>query len=102
MSAPRKYLDDLRQRATAEADLRDLSWAGYEGCETPLGALCEGGSEVPLGSHSRPGATRFPSRSACVAARSGREASRVRYLERWRWTAQGELMKRALVGLMQQ
>jgi len=31
----------------------------------------------------------FPNWSACVAARSGREAGGVRYLERGRWTAQG-------------
>ena len=37
-----------------------------------------------------------------MAAPSGREAGRGRYLERGRWTAQGEQMRRALAGLMQQ
>ena len=37
-----------------------------------------------------------------MPAPSGREAGRGRYLERGRWTAQGEQMRRALAGLMQQ
>jgi hypothetical protein len=38
----------------------------------------------------------FPSRDIYAAARSGREAGRVRYLERGGWTAQGWLIRRAL------
>ena len=51
---------------------------------------CESWSEVRVqGSHLPAGAIGFPSRSACVAARRGREAGGVKHLKHGRWTAQG-------------
>ena len=60
---------------------------------------CEGWSEVRVQhSHSLLGAIGFPNRSACVGGASGCEAGGVRYLERGRWRAHGELMRRRRLG----
>jgi len=61
------------------------------------------GVRFALRAHILPaGATGFPSRSACVAARSEREVGGGRSLERGSGRRRGELMRRALAGLMQQ